>query len=64
MSAEAKESNPETKKQKLEPIPQSPDEEWPEAWLIPNDVEDQKAENKYEPNKPVSVADLKEIGIR
>jgi len=63
MSAEAKESNPETKKQKLEPIPQSPDEEWPEAWLIPNDVEDQKAENKYEPNKPVSVADLKEIGI-
>jgi len=42
---------------------EAPDSEWPEAWLMPDEVEDQTADNKLEPNVPVSVASLREIGI-
>mmetsp|Transcript_6812 Transcript_6812/g.10777 ORF Transcript_6812/g.10777 Transcript_6812/m.10777 type:complete len:227 (+) Transcript_6812:82-762(+) len=52
----------EAKKAKTE-LPIAPDESWPEAWIIPDEVEDQYAENKLEPNVPVSVEDLKKIGI-
>jgi hypothetical protein len=47
-------------------VPESPDEEWPEAWYMLNDGEydDQKAENRITPeNKPCSVAELKKLGI-
>jgi len=35
----------------------------PEAWRIPEEVEDQKAENRLEPNQPVSLSELKTLGI-
>ena len=69
------EKEPEAKKQKtmtaetkkeLTTTPESPDEEWPEAWymLQDGDYEDQKAENRMSPNnKPCSVAELKKLGI-
>jgi len=44
-------------------LPQAKPSEWPEAWLIPDDVEDQYATNKQEPNVPVSVDELKKIGV-
>ena len=45
--------------------PESPDSEWPEAWYMMKDgtYEDQKERNRLSPNKPASVADLKELGI-
>jgi 1,2-dihydroxy-3-keto-5-methylthiopentene dioxygenase len=51
----------------LEPvIPQAPDNEWPEAWYmieeIPEDG-DQCFPNRLEPNLPVSVDEMKELGI-
>ena len=58
-----------SKKQKT--FPMSPDEEWPEAWLMPaaeqqssdDNAFDQCAENRCEPNVPVTPAELKELGI-
>jgi len=68
------EKEPEAKKQKtmtetkkeLTTTPESPDEEWPEAWYMLKDGEydDQKAENRMSPeNKPCSVGELKKLGI-
>lgn len=37
--------------------------QWPEAWYMCEEVEDQKAENRKEPNAPVSVEVLKDLGI-
>ena len=67
---------PEAKKQKMletfkkesttGTTPESPDEEWPEAWYMLQDGEydDQKAENRMSPeNKPCSVTELKKLGI-
>eukprot|EP00403_Amphidinium_massartii_P012124 CAMPEP_0178426490 /NCGR_PEP_ID=MMETSP0689_2-20121128/29261_1 /TAXON_ID=160604 /ORGANISM="Amphidinium massartii, Strain CS-259" /LENGTH=192 /DNA_ID=CAMNT_0020048177 /DNA_START=95 /DNA_END=673 /DNA_ORIENTATION=+ len=34
-----------------------------EAWRIPDAVEDQKAENRLEPNEPVDVSELGKLGI-
>ena len=60
------------KKQKMEAAgeayPVAPDSEWPEAWIMPNvDEEDESFDqckpNRCEPNEPVSVQDLKSIGI-
>jgi hypothetical protein len=45
-------------------IPEAPDSEWPESWLIAEHVEDQKKLNKLEPNVPVSASELRDIGIR
>lgn len=42
---------------------EAPDSEWPEAWLIPDSIDDQKKPNKMEPNVPVQAADLRDIGI-
>jgi 1,2-dihydroxy-3-keto-5-methylthiopentene dioxygenase len=53
---------PAEKKQKTM-LAQSPDEEWPEAWLMTDEVEDQKALNRQEPNVPVTPADLKALGV-
>ena len=46
-------------------VPEAPDSEWPEAWYMMEDgtYEDQKERNRLTPNKPVSVADLRELGI-
>jgi 1,2-dihydroxy-3-keto-5-methylthiopentene dioxygenase len=44
-------------------IPQAPAEEWPEAWLIPDSVEDQFSSNKLTPNVSITVDDLRAIGI-
>ena len=53
-----------TKKAKLmNQYPIAPDSDWPEAWLLPDKVEDQCLENRLEPNVPVSVEDLKKLGI-
>jgi hypothetical protein len=56
----------ETMKKETTTTPESPDEEWPEAWymLQDGDYEDQKAENRMSPNnKPCSVTELKKLGI-
>jgi 1,2-dihydroxy-3-keto-5-methylthiopentene dioxygenase len=53
---------PDTKKQKME-YPMAPDEDWPEAWLMPAEVEDQCKENRLEPNVPVTAEDMKKLGI-
>mmetsp|Transcript_13368 Transcript_13368/g.15329 ORF Transcript_13368/g.15329 Transcript_13368/m.15329 type:complete len:214 (+) Transcript_13368:55-696(+) len=45
------------------PLTEAPPEDWPEAWMIPDEVEDQYAQNRLSPNVPVSVAKLQEIGI-
>ena len=58
---------PEAKKAKIETMAvsteQSPDEEWPEAWMMTEDCKDQKALNKMEPNVPVTPEILRQIGI-
>jgi 1,2-dihydroxy-3-keto-5-methylthiopentene dioxygenase len=48
--------------------PVAPDCEWPEAWIMPDvdeNVEgfDQCKPNRCEPNEPVTVEDLKGLGI-
>ena len=56
----------ETMKKELTTTPESPDEEWPEAWYMLKDGEydDQKAENRMSPNnKPCTVQELKKLGI-
>jgi 1,2-dihydroxy-3-keto-5-methylthiopentene dioxygenase len=55
-------TSPDAKKPKMS-MPMSPDEEWPDAWRIPDEVTEQKKENRLEPNEPVTPADLKKIGI-
>lgn len=51
------------KKARMDDYPMAPDEEWPEAWIMPDEVEEQCQANKLEPNVPVTVEQLKEIGI-
>jgi ARD/ARD' family len=47
--------------------PMAPDSEWPDAWImidtIPDDGETQCLANKLEPNVPVTVDELKQLGI-
>ena len=43
--ADAKTEQPEAKKPKMS-NPIAPDSEWPEAWMMTDDVKDQKAENR------------------
>jgi 1,2-dihydroxy-3-keto-5-methylthiopentene dioxygenase len=54
---------PAQKKMKKESVPQAPDSEWPEAWVMPDEVEDQKALNKLEPNVPVTPEQMRDLGI-
>jgi len=53
----------EAKKQKMTGVPVAPDEEWPEAWFMTETVEDQCKPCRQEPNKPVSAADMRKLGI-
>ena len=57
------EPTPKKPKMTTDSYPQAPDEEWPEAWLMSERVEDQCKPNKQEPNVPISAADLRKIGI-
>ena len=50
-------------KETSEPTPEAPDSEWPEAWIMPDEVEDQKALNKMEPNQPVTPEAMRKLGI-
>lgn len=46
--------------------PMAPDSEWPEAWIMPDEIPetgDQCQSNRLEPNIPVSARDMKDIGI-
>lgn len=53
----------EMKKAKIT-IPQSPDEQWPDAWMmVPEEIDDQKKENRQQPNVNVTAEDLKKLGI-
>ena len=55
---------PVTKQAKLmNSYPQAPPEEWPQAWLLPETVQDQCLENHLSPDVPVTVDELKELGI-
>lgn len=54
---------PEAKKQKMEDFPMAKDAEWPEAWLMPEQVEDQCLPNKLEPSILVTPAQLKDLGV-
>lgn len=56
------EAQPDTKKQKMS-VAEAPDSEWPEAWLLPDDVKDQCALNKLEPNVAADVQGLRKLGI-
>eukprot|EP00584_Thalassiosira_punctigera_P010557 CAMPEP_0172532156 /NCGR_PEP_ID=MMETSP1067-20121228/5310_1 /TAXON_ID=265564 ORGANISM="Thalassiosira punctigera, Strain Tpunct2005C2" /NCGR_SAMPLE_ID=MMETSP1067 /ASSEMBLY_ACC=CAM_ASM_000444 /LENGTH=232 /DNA_ID=CAMNT_0013316633 /DNA_START=29 /DNA_END=727 /DNA_ORIENTATION=- len=59
-----REEEPPTKKVKSGTMEQAPAGEWPEAWVMPEgECEDQKALNKQDPNVPVTVEELKDIGI-
>jgi 1,2-dihydroxy-3-keto-5-methylthiopentene dioxygenase len=62
-TSDAEVTEPKTKKMKSTPMPQAPESEWPEAWIMPNAVEDQKALNKLEPNEPVTPEMMKELGV-
>lgn len=53
------------KKQPKTMLPQAPDNEWPEAWLMPDgECKDQKALNQCEPNVVVGVEELRALGIK
>ena len=63
LNDDLKAEEPATKKAK-EIMEQAPDTEWPEAWLMPEgNCEDQKKPNKKDPNVPVTVEELKDLGI-
>eukprot|EP00980_Cylindrotheca_fusiformis_P015867 scaffold4637_cov128-Cylindrotheca_fusiformis.AAC.38 len=57
-------SETESSKKAKTAIPESPDEEWPEAWLMmEGEIEDQKKENRQSPNVQVTPADMRKLGI-
>lgn len=58
-----KQRSSDNKKPKMS-LPEAPDSDWPEAWMmIQGDVDDPKAENRLAPNVPISVAQLQNLGI-
>ena len=63
MSTEVKEaSSPESKKPKMS-LEQAPDDQWPDAWLMPDSVEDPCEENRLETDVKLTASDLKKLGI-
>lgn len=56
-------TEPDNKKLKMDDYPMSPDEEWPEAWLMPDYVNDQCQPNQLEPHVPVSAEQMRELGM-
>jgi hypothetical protein len=58
-------TSPKKKQKTMTTVEQAPDSEWPAAWLMPSGgCENQKAKNMRSPNVPVTVAQLKDIGIK
>lgn len=55
---------PDAKKQKTVSTAEAPDDQWPEAWLMCDDVQNQKALNKQDPNIPVDAAAMRDLGIQ
>ena len=63
-TATTEEPTPTANKKAKMALPQSPEEEWPESWMMTEgEIKDQRHLNRQEPNVPVSVAQLKELGI-
>lgn len=56
------EEHQDNKKQKMS-VPEAPEGAWPEAWFLPDKVDDQCADNKQDPNVPVTVEMMKKLGI-
>ena len=56
-------TEPTTKKPKTMGLPIADDKDWPEAWIMPSQVDDQTKENRLDPTVPASVQDLKDLGI-
>ena len=55
---------PEPKKAKMG-VAESPDEEWPEAWyMVEGEIDDQKKENRLDPNAPVTAEAMRTLGIQ
>eukprot|EP00586_Coscinodiscus_wailesii_P022276 CAMPEP_0172505484 /NCGR_PEP_ID=MMETSP1066-20121228/186844_1 /TAXON_ID=671091 /ORGANISM="Coscinodiscus wailesii, Strain CCMP2513" /LENGTH=237 /DNA_ID=CAMNT_0013282101 /DNA_START=94 /DNA_END=807 /DNA_ORIENTATION=+ len=55
---------PEAKKAKLGPLEQAADDDWPEAWIMPDgECEDQKELNRKDPNEPVDASAMRELGV-
>jgi 1,2-dihydroxy-3-keto-5-methylthiopentene dioxygenase len=50
------------KKQKMS-YQMATDSDWPDAWHMPDAVEDQTKPNRLEPNVPATVDELKKIGL-
>jgi len=50
---------------KMTSVCQVVDDGWPEAWyMVPDeDVDDQKRENRFTPNEPVNVKEMKALGL-
>ena len=70
MNEELKKSEEDTavpsvaKKQKMS-IPQASDEEWPDAWMMAGgDVDDQKNENRQDPNVKVTAMQMRSLGVQ
>jgi hypothetical protein len=61
--------SPSTMTTATQSYPVAPDHEWPEAWIMPDNINDndvsfdQCQPNRCTPNIPVTVQQLKEIGI-
>mmetsp|Transcript_63955 Transcript_63955/g.76895 ORF Transcript_63955/g.76895 Transcript_63955/m.76895 type:complete len:245 (-) Transcript_63955:786-1520(-) len=56
--------DPPKKKIRTDDLPEAPDEDWPEAWYMPEgDCDNQKALNKKDPNEPANITALRKIGI-
>mmetsp|Transcript_21540 Transcript_21540/g.28348 ORF Transcript_21540/g.28348 Transcript_21540/m.28348 type:complete len:244 (+) Transcript_21540:32-763(+) len=61
---EEKEKVTEEEKVETAKMEQAPDNEWPDAWIMPDgECENQKAENRKDPNEPVDAAAMRKIGI-
>jgi len=57
---------PDAKKLKTEnatSVEEGPDSEWPTAWIMCDEVKDQKALNQQDPNIPVDAAAMRALGI-
>jgi len=50
-------------KPKNDPISMAPDHEWPQAWIMPDKVENQKAMNNLNPPIQVDASALRNLGI-
>ena len=57
---EEEEEEQDVEEEKSDIMEQAPESEWPSAWLMSDNVSDQKALNQCEPNVEVSPKELKD----